>query len=295
MSPPRIRPAIGTAFAVAAVTFTSGVLSAAPPEPPPVGDKARKEEPISDAAKEYLQAATKFVEGIEVEVLTDGKWARVKRIEQPLLLYGDLTREDDRGSVWGWGEQGRPVTLLELYQKVNDRRTWKVGICNTSGGKLRASRAGAPWWQENNSGVELRPIPNAPTVAAEAAQQQQQVKLLARKFTGHEFWNPNNTRYELRRLERPLHTYRDEARGLLAGGLFTLANGTNPELMLFVEARAKEGSKPVWQFAVGRLADAPLHLEYDGKEVFTAPMADLFLEPEKSYWTDSIVVPRTKK
>ena len=71
------------------------------------------------------------------------------------------------------------------------------------------------------------------------------------------------SRYELRRLERPLHTYRDEENGILDGPLYTLANGTNPEIMLFVEARAdlKDTSKSSWQFTVGRVSHAELHLE----------------------------------
>src|SRR2546421_500871 len=83
-------------------------------------------------------------------------------------------------------------------------------------------QADAPWWGENSSAAELQDIPSAPVPAAEAPQRQRQMKLLAQKFTGHQFWDPMNTRYELRRLERPLYTYRDEAGGVLEGGLFTL-------------------------------------------------------------------------
>jgi hypothetical protein len=104
--------------------------------------------------------------------------------------------------------------------------------------------------------------------------------------SGHEFWDPNDSRYELRRLDRPLHTYRDEGAGLLEGAVYTLANGTNPEILLFVEARTNKDGKAAWQFAVGRLAHAELHLEYDGKEVFDAARADRarLAGPDRPYW-----------
>jgi hypothetical protein len=265
------------------------VLTArADPSQGPSKEKKDKAEngAVPDVNETIRRDAEKVVDGIEVEVLSDDQWTKVKRIEKPLLFFGDSTRENDRGSVWGWAEKGRPVALVELYQNTNDRTNWVYAICNTSGGKLRANRRGAPWWRENNSASELKDIPSAPAPAADSPQKQRQLKLIAQKFTGHQFWDPNNSRYELRRLERPLYTYRDEAAGVLEGGLFTLANGTNPEILFFVEARVdpNDKSKATWQYAVGRLAHAELHMEYDGKEIFNAPRGNQVSASNKPYW-----------
>jgi hypothetical protein len=134
----------------------------------------------------------------------------------------------------------------------------------------------------------MKDVPGAPAPATDAAARRLQLKLLAGKFTGHEFWDPNNSRYELRRLDRPLHTYRDEANDLLEGGMYVLANGTNPEIMLFVEARVPAGGKPVWQFTVGRMSHSELHVEYDGKEVFSGPRGQALSGPDKPYWVSYI-------
>jgi hypothetical protein len=269
------------------------VLAAATSADPPGPKKGEPEKGTGADDEQHRREAEKAVSGIVLEMLVDEKWTEVKRIEKPLLFYGDATRENDRGSVWGWGDKGRPVALLELFQGVNDRSKWVFAVCNTSGGKLRASRGGDPWWRENDSASELQDIPGAPAPSVEGPQRQRQLKQLAQKFTGHEFWDPNNSRFELRRLERPLHTYRDEGSGLLEGGLFTLANGTNPEIMLFVEARVnpKDKSKIVWQFTVGRSAHAELHLEYEGKEVFNAPRGNQVSAPNKPYWLGLINTP----
>jgi hypothetical protein len=265
--------------------------AATPADPPKADDKAEKG---TDADEQYRREAEKVVGGIELEVLAGDKWVKVKRVEKPLLYYGDPTRNNDRGSVWAWGEKGRPVAVLELYRGANDRTKWACAICNTSGGKVRASRGDAAWWRANESASELKDVPGAPAPAAEAPQRQRQLKQLAAKFVGHEFWDPDNSRYELRRLDRPLHTYRDEDAGVLDGSLYTLANGTNPEILLFVEARSdpKDGSK-AWRFTTGRLAHAELHLEYDGKEVFDAPRADRarLSAPDKPYWLSFVESP----
>jgi hypothetical protein len=264
-----------------------GVPTAAlsPRQPPEEKkDKAGKEkEPKVD--EEWRKEAEKVVSAIELEQLVDENWVKVKRIEKPLLYYSEPTRGKDRGSVWAWCEKGRPVALAKLCQSVGVRSRWQISITNTSGRKLRASRDNAVWWLENESVVELKNIPNAPTPATDAEQRQRQLKQMALKFTGHEFWDPDNSRYELRRLERPLHTYQDESGGVQNGALYTLANGTNPEIMLFIEARVdpKNSTKAAWQFLVGRTAHAELRLEYDGKEVFTSPRANR-LGPNTPYW-----------
>lgn len=278
---------IKTYLAITALLIVATALIGSPPGSTEDGKKDKNnQEAGEDANKEVRRVAEKVVRDIELEIRSDDKWTKVERIEEPLLFYGEPTRDNDRGSVWGWGRKGRPVALLELWQNPAARAIWHFAVCNTSGGKLRARHAGAPWWDENESAVELKDIPGAGAPAAEAALRQRQLKLLAQKFTGHEFWDPGNTRYELRLLKRPLCTYRDEANGVLEGGLFTLANGTNPEIMFFVEARVdpKNNAKSVWQFAAGRLAHAELHLEYNGKEVFEAPNGYKISASNQPYW-----------
>jgi len=264
-------------------------LSASPGLPQERAPVDKKEEANKDSKEPSAtrRAAEQLVDTIQLQIRSDGKWSKVNRLEQPLLLYTDDTRFNDRGSLWAWCDKGRPLALFEMFQKVDDRTIWVVGITNTSGGKLRASRGGAPWWLENDSAIEFKDIPSAPPVAADKMLRQRQVKLLAQKFTTHEIYNPKNTRYDLRRLERPLHTYRDEAGGIVDGAMFAFANGTNPEIILFIEARMdrKGKSSPVWQYGLGRSGNAELHLEHDGKEVFSAPRGNLAAGPDKPFWT----------
>jgi len=270
-------------FALAATAAIAAGPFADPPQAK--SDKAAGD-PAAEANEAHRREAEKVIRTIAMEVQDGETWTKVKPIEKPLLYYGDLTRENDRGSLWGWSGKGRPAALIELYQHTKDRTKWVYAACNISGKKLRASRSDAAWWRENNSASEFKDIPGAPNPAAEAPQRQRQIKLLAQKFTAHELWDPNNTRYDLRRLERPLLTYRDEAAGILDGALFIFANGTNPEIILLLEARqkGKDGAKPVWQYAVGRLAHAELHLAYGGKEVFEAPRGHLVSAADRPYW-----------
>jgi hypothetical protein len=278
---------VTTCLGIVALLAASLALGGEPP-----GAKKDSTEPRAEASTDAQsrREAEQLIRGIDVEVWSGDQWMKVERIEKPLLFYSEPTRNNDRGSVWGWGRKGRPVALLELFQDSHNRAGWVFAVCNTSGRKLRARLRGAPWWGENDSATELKDIPGAPPPAAEAPVRQRQLKLLAQKFTAHELWDPDNSRYELRLLKRPLHTYRDEEGGVLEGGLFIQANGTNPEIPFFIEARvdAKNRSKRVWQYAVGRLSHAEIHLEYGGKEVFQAPRGDRLSAPNRPYWLSLI-------
>jgi hypothetical protein len=243
---------------------------------------------VPDAPSEIRKAAEQLVDSLELESLQGETWVKAKRIDRPLLFYTDPTRGDDRGFLWAWGDKGRPLAVLEMFQRVDNRATWGGHVTNTSGGKLRAGRLGAPWWLENDSDIAFKDVPAAPPVAAEPALRQRQMKLLAQNFTAWE-WYKTNVRVDLRRLDRPLHTYRDEEAGILEGGLFAFANGTNPEALLFVEARQKaRGSKPVWQFGVGRSSAAKLNVEHEGKEVYSCPWGDRVTGRDKPFWMASL-------
>jgi len=173
-----------TLLTIAALGIVPAALSVTAQQPPPPEDakpKLEKEAPISDAEKETRRLSEKIVNGIDVEIASGDKWTKAKRIEKPVLLFGDATRGHNRGSVWAWGEKGRPAATLELWQdSIEQGGRWICSLCNTSGGKIRASRDGDPWWLENDSDVLIKDIPQAPAPAADATQKQRQMKLLPR-------------------------------------------------------------------------------------------------------------------
>lgn len=240
----------------------------------------------SQASKAALARVTKAINTIELETAVGDQWKGTPVRERPLLVWGDATRGNTRGTLWAWGTAGRPSAIAELY-RVTEYEGWAFVAFNTSTGRIRATRDRMPWWNENESTARFVDLAGAPAPAETSAARQRQIKQLASRFTGHEFWDPDNSRFELRMIERPLLTYSDPENGILDGALFTLANGTNPEILLMLEARANDrGAR--FQWAVGRLAHAEIHLEFDGKELYSAPRGWDLVGPTKSYFASGL-------
>ena len=78
----------------------------------------------------------------------------------------------------------------------------------------------------------------------------------------------------MRILPRPLHTYSDRNRSVIEGALFAFVLGTDPELLMQIEARSgADGTK--WQVGFARAASAELSVRVDEQEVWSAADASV--------------------
>jgi hypothetical protein len=128
-------------------------------------------------------------------------------------------------------------------------------------------------------------IANAPAPGAKETQRLRQAREIARRFTAHEFWDPDNSRSELRLLAQPVHRYSDEKDGLQDGAAFVLAHDTNPEIVLLVEALGKDLETARWHYSLARLGSAEIHVELEGKEVWKClRAAGVVGSPSEPYW-----------
>ena len=79
----------------------------------------------------------------------------------------------------------------------------------------------------------------------------------------------------MRLLPRQLHRYSDSAGDLLDGAIFTFtANGTNPDVLMFVQAVRTPDADAAWQYGiVGMTADA-IELQLDDSPVWSKKATD---------------------
>lgn len=197
-----------------------------------------------------------------------GKLRGVERVEQPLMRYNDPARETTDGTVWAWGTEGRPSAVLFLFVEpgANGGQEWNYELTSLADARLLLK--GPPdWsWRPEQADLRWREIANAPEPADGSSARLTQMKLLARRFKATETFEQDE--FTLRLLPQPIHRYDDPHAGVIDGAIFTFAYGTNPEVLLLIEARRDESGGTQWYYGLARAAAARLSVWLDERGVW---------------------------
>jgi hypothetical protein len=242
--------------------FLFAAVTEAPPLPQS-GDKSEDRERSVRMAQMRELAAT-----VVVYAVTEKGRTPVELVQTPLMRWSDMSRGRLDGTIWVWGRTGRPAAIMELYTQVDGAGNWVHVIHSLSTGQVTAEIAGGLPWSPRRPGLELKPFPGSPAPASEKAARLRQAKELARRFSAHQFWDPNNQRSQLRLLPQPIYQYEDPSAGLPAGTVFTFVHGTDTEIILLVELAQREAAPPQWQYGLVRLGHAEFHVSLDDREVW---------------------------
>ncbi len=239
--------------------------------------------PASDEGRDVLMLATEHMQELSMQ-LAEGA-DDVGLIDRPLLTYGDSARANKNGTLWAFGKTGRPLAVLELYQGVEPNARWVHAVTLTGGNLANMKSPGGAAWSPKKTQIEPAAFGGIAPPAQREPARLRQMKDLARRFTAHEFWDPDNSRFELRLLVAPILRYRDSAAQIHDGTVFVLAHGTNPEVILLIEALGQNLEESRWHYSLARLGSAEMHVELDGKEVWTVGRTPGVVgQPVDPYW-----------
>ena len=184
---------------------------------------------------------------------------------EPLLKYGDPARDIGSSALWVWMDGEIPGMFqkieVNVHQGTNNKWTWC--FANAASRKLECSwpdvRRDSPKVDE----VVTSEIPESPEVKESSPESALALtaRQLSRKFTARD----GND--ELRLLPRPLLEFKAEKQDIPYGAVFGFATGTNPSLVLIVQAEKKNGEM-IWTYRPLHMTSWPVELEYDGKKIW---------------------------
>jgi hypothetical protein len=239
-----------------------------------------------DDRAERLREMRDIASSFQAVTIDRGNRVPAAMAADPLYRWNDPTREFSDGTLWFWNSSGRPigVVAIELYPQNKAFGTvWALEFTSLAtrpieveGGKhfdrtytdLYPPRAdGRLRWAPPNGETEFREIAGSAVPAATDAERLRQMREIIKRFSARELFNSQE--YSLRLIPHPIDRYADSAWGLIDGAIFLYANGTNPELLLMLEARSGPERPATWTYAGAPLARAVVTLRLDRQDVWS--------------------------
>jgi hypothetical protein len=222
------------------------------------------------------------------DVLPDGDTAALTPV--PVLRWRNVVRgQEGEAMMVIWPHKGRPVAMASIFP-------WNGNMCHefdslSRENKLIARDKDRVIWSPQTAGVEFKEVPRAPRPAKTAAERLRQMKAIAERIkatmTG---WQADNADQEpLRLLPRPLYRYdltnaKEPDPNLLDGALFAYVLGTDPEVVLVLEA-VGTADKADWQYALARATAGGLEVKLGDEVVWTARKGPPNRNPKLPHFT----------
>jgi hypothetical protein len=287
---------------LAGLLIISAPFSTSRGDDPPVADDPQEE------TKKLSERIEKSIDWYEVlpdnsaktalKPLPVMRWRNVARGqdgEAMMVVWADNGRPVAMASIYPWegymchefGSLSRQARLVARDQTgsappvVASSDAKKIGTKKSGSGKaetvqLPANSNATVVWSPSTAGLEFKDVPDAPATADTPTARLRQMKAIAERFKGTMTgWKGDNSdREELRLLLRPLYRYElkeatEPNPNLKDGALFAFVMGTDPEIVLVLEAIG-QASEAVWQYAFARATSGGLEAKFDGTVVWTA-------------------------
>jgi hypothetical protein len=243
------------------------------------------QDPKENPAERLRQMRT-MAEEITMKKTAGAALARLGRLTDPVYRFDDAARHVSDGTVWIWGESGRPSAVMTLtkHRPPSGDNHWLTELTSMASDPITGTVEGFGTWEPPGAGVVMQKFPKAPIPADDATKRLRQMKDLVRQIKAHETSRAREVkapeqprpagkaavkRYELRVLPQPVYRYADAKSGLIDGAMFLIAYGLNPELVLLVEASRDGSSEPAWHCGFARISVMDLQVDFEGKELWS--------------------------
>jgi hypothetical protein len=198
-------------------------------------------------------------------------------VPNPVFRYSDVERAIPDATLWVWTVNGRPAA----FQKVEGNnhgggQAWTICFASLSEELVNVRWPRDRQFAAIKPGVTFSPIPQADAPADNSRARTTQLKALKERFTGR--LNVNGEGQggaATRTMSRPIFEYSDPKTKRPVGAIFGMTStGTNPDLLLLIEARRDDRGTLRWEYAHARMTSASVRVRLDDAEVWAEPVVD---------------------
>jgi hypothetical protein len=230
---------------------------------------------LSDAKKvddqaRAVQAAVLARKAVAEFTLRAGERPLVLERE-PVLKFANPVVGSVHGAVFVWTADGRPQAITSVYKWYAPATHIGIEFHSLAREPITGERQSRPAWYPSRGGIELAPIDGAAAPAALAAARLRQMRTLASQFVAT-VTTPEGISHELRLLTKPI--YRDshaDSGASSDGALFVFVMGTDPEVVLRLEAHPEANDALRWHYALARMSFRELSVAHREKRIWSVP------------------------
>ena len=283
----RIRSSLFATLLVAVISSSADPIARAQSDGP---SQSASDVETSD---EFLEIMRRRATGLSVSTIPDTPKTH-ELVSTPVFRYSDERRNMLDGTLWRWGTTGRPVALMkvELYPTAGRGTRWVHCLASLSDELIEVKLDPRRTYRTTEPGITMERISDGPEPAEVATRRLLQMKRLARQFNAT-IWNAEDNSDQMRLLPTPICRYSDPEAGLIDGAVFGFTMGTNPDVLLVIEAHASDES-PEWRFGCACMTSAGIEVRFEGRTVFEAlfspQRAGTATEYERWMWYRGILV-----
>lgn len=241
----------------------------------------------------FQKHATEAAEAYKIQIGSDPV-RELSMKKGPILRWSNpVPGKQTHGEVFLWTDRGRPEAILSLYEFVGtgDVIREQHEFCSLSLTNVIAGTKDKTVWSPKMAGVRMELVPDAAAPSELARVRLREMRSFAEQVTSEKTTREGDIR-QLRLLPQPLYRYEGTHPDILDAALFAYVEGTDPEVVLLIEARSKENGYQ-WTCGFARLNSIKMSASYKDKliwEVTELPWNEALDRPDKAY--TALKIPR---
>jgi hypothetical protein len=225
---------------------------------------------------ESLRRMREMAGKIEVKSGSEQEQVTAGLVPEPVMRYNDQPRKILDATLWCFGTKGRPAAFCKIEKYPGEDQASRWLYCFAS---LSKALVGAQWQEDKRfsatrPGIAFIDLKGAPAPASTKAARLRQMKELVQRISVSLADPDQGFRENLRLLVRPVHLYDDPDAEVLDGAAFVFStNGTNPDVIVLIEAQGTAKKNFQWRIAPARMTTGELSVRDGETEVWTAPFS----------------------
>jgi hypothetical protein len=131
-------------------------------------------------------------------------------------------------------------------------------------------------WRPNRPGVELARADGIDPPAESVTQRLRQMKSIAERFSAAVDRNDSfDSPEQLRLLTTPVYRYSAPDQGIVDGALLAFVQGTNPEVLIVIEAFEGSPAARIWRYGFARMSSFNLRVQRESRVVWKRDREDV--------------------